>query len=98
MEKFLSIPVTGTANQLVSATGVAMVSAGAGSTNSASAAVTTVITYTTGRAITITHAAQVDYDMRTAVQDALANALATSWTNVAYVASLPRAVSTVTVA
>lgn len=98
MEKFLSIPVTGTANQLVSATGVAMVSAGTGATNNTPTATTTVIIYATGRAITLTHAAQVAYDMRTAIQDALASALATSWTNVVHVAEVPRAVSAVTVA
>ena len=98
MEKFLSIPVTGQPNQLISATGVAMVSAGTGATNNTATATTTVITYATGRAITLTHAAQVAYDMRTAIQDALANALATSWTNVSYVAQVPRAISAVTVA
>ena len=98
MEKFLSLPVTGQPNQLIRATDVAMVSAGTGATNNTATATTTVITYTTGRAITLTHAAQVAYDMRTAIQDALAAALATSWTNVANVSQLPRAISAVTIA
>lgn len=98
MEKFISLPVTGQPNQLISVVGVAMVSAGTGATNNTATATTTVITYQTGRAITLTHAAQVAYDMRTAVQDAINNALATSWTNVTYVASVPRAISQVTIA
>lgn len=98
MEKFISVPVTGQPNQLISVVGIAMVSAGTGATNNTATATTTVITYQTGRAITLTHAAQVAYDMRTAVQDAIAAALATSWTNVAYVTSVPRAISQVTVA
>lgn len=98
MEKFISVPVTGQPNQLISATGIAMVSAGTGATNNTATATTTVITYDTGRAITLAHAAQVAYDMRTAIQDALANALATSWTNPVYVAQVPRAISAVTVA
>jgi hypothetical protein len=98
MEKFISLPVTGQPNQLVSVTNIALVSAGTGATNNTATATTTVITYTNGRAVTLTHAAQVAYDMRTAVQDAIAAALATSWTNVAYVASVPRAISQVTIA
>ena len=98
MEKFISVPVTGQPNQLIRATDVAMVSAGTGATNNTATATTTVITYTTGRAITLTHAAQVAFDMRTAIQDALATALATSWTNVACVVEVPRAISAVTVA
>ena len=96
MEKFISVPVTEQPSQLISATGVVMVSAGNGTTNNTSNATTTVITYASGRLITLTHAAQVAYDMRTAIQDALANALTTSWTNVVYVAQVPRAISAVT--
>jgi hypothetical protein len=98
MEKFISVPVTGQPNQLFSATNVALVSEGTGATNNTATATTTVITYTNGRAVTLTHAAQVAYDMRTAIQDALAAALATSWTNPVYVAAVPRAISQVTVA
>ena len=98
MEKFISVPVTGQPNQLIRATDVAMVSAGTGATNNTATATTTVITYATGRAITLTHAAQVAFDMRTAIQDALATALATSWTNVAFVVEVPRAISAVTIA
>ena len=98
MEKFISVPVTGQPNQLISVVGIAMVSAGTGATNNTATATTTVITYQTGRAITLTHAAQVAFDMRNAVQSAVVDALTTSWTNVAYLASFPRAISAVTVA
>lgn len=94
MEKFLSIPVTGQANQLVSANNIILVEAGSDSAT----ATTTLITYSGGKVVTLTHAAQVAYSMRTAVQDAIANALATSWTNVVYVASFPQAVSDIDVA
>ena len=99
MEKFLSIPVTGQPNQLISAIDIVMVSAGTGATNNTAAATTTVITYQGGKAITLTHAAQSAYNMRTFIQDALKNALATSWTNTVYtVSDVPVAVSQVTIA
>jgi hypothetical protein len=98
MEKFISVPVTGQPNQFISVVGIAMVSAGTGATNNTATATTTVITYQTGRAITLTHAAQVAFDMRDAIQDAVKNALQTSWTNVVYAAQVPRAISAVTVA
>ena len=94
MEKFLSIPVTGQPNQLISATGVVLVEAGSDSAT----ATTTLITYQGGKVVTLTHAAQVAFSMRTAIQEALANALATSWTNVVYVAQVPQAVSDIDVA
>jgi hypothetical protein len=94
MEKFLSIPVTGQANQLVSANNIILVEAGSDSAT----AITTLITYSGGKVVTLTHAAQVAYSMRTAVQNAIASALATSWTNVVYDALLPQAVSDIDVA
>lgn len=94
MEKFLSIPVTGQANQLVSANNVVLVEAGADSAT----ATTTLITYAGGKVVTLTHAAQVAFSMRTAIQEALVAALATSWTNVAYVVELPQAVTDIDVA
>ena len=94
MEKFLSIPVTGQANQLVSANNVILVEAGADSATATS----TLITYTGGKVVTLTHAAQVAFSMRTAIQTAINDALTTSWTNVTYVATVPQAVSAVTIA
>jgi len=92
MEKFISIPVTGQANQLVSVTNVVLVSAGTAT------AVTTTITYQGGKVVTLTHAAQVAYSMRTAIQNAINDALITSWTNVIYAATVPQAVSAIAVA
>lgn len=92
MEKFISIPVTGQENQLVSVTNVVLVAAA-----SATATATT-ITYQGGKVVTLTHAAQVAYSMRTAIQNAINNALITSWTNVVYDATVPQAVSAIAVA
>lgn len=94
MEKFLSIPVTGQPNQLISATGVVLVEAESDSAT----AIKTLITYQGGKVVTLTHDAQIDFSMRTAIQEALANALATSWTNVVYTVSVPQAVSNIDVA
>ena len=98
MEKFISIPVTSQPNQLIAATNVVLVASGLGSANSSGTAVTTTITYTGGKVVTLTHAAQVAFSMRTAIQNAINDALQTSWTNVTYVATVPQAVSAVTVA
>lgn len=94
MEKFLSIPVTGQANQLVSANNVILVEAGADSAT----AVTTSITYAGGKVVTIIHAAQVAFDMRTAIQKAIVEARMTPWTKVVYTFVSPRAVSDIDVA
>jgi len=98
MEKFLSIPVTGQANQLIAVNDVVLVAAGTGATNNTATATTTTITYQGGKVVTLTHAAQVAYSMRTAIQNALVEARQSSWTNVATVISVPQAVSAVTVA
>jgi folate-dependent phosphoribosylglycinamide formyltransferase PurN len=92
MEKFISVPVTGQPNQLISVTGIVLVES-----SSATSTTTTISYQANGRDISITHAAQVGYDMRTAIQNAIAAALQTSWTNVVYVASFPRAISSVVV-
>jgi hypothetical protein len=98
MEKFLSIPVTSQPNQLVPVNDVILVAAGTGATNNTATATTTTITYNGGKVITLTHAAQVAYSMRTAIQNALIEARQSSWTNVAQVITVPQAVSAVTVA
>lgn len=94
MEKFLSFPVTGRINQLVSANNIILVEAAADSATATS----TLITYASGKIVTITHAAQVAFSMCDAIQLAIANALATSWTNVVYVAQVPQAISDIDVA
>lgn len=94
MEKFLSFPVTGRINQLVSATNIVLVEAAADSATATS----TLITYAGGKVVTITHAAQVAFSMCDAIQLALASALATAWTNVVYVVQVPQAISDIDVA
>lgn len=94
MEKFLSIPVTSAGNQLVSANNVILVEAAADSAT----AVTTLITYAGGKVVTLTHAAQVAFSMRDAIQAAIAAALQQSWTHVVYNVTVPQAVSDIDVA
>jgi hypothetical protein len=94
MEKFLSIPVTSQGAQLVSANNVILVDTGSDSAT----ATTTLITYAGGKVVTLTHAAQVAFSMKLAIQNAIAAALQTSWTNVVYDVTVPQAVSDVDVA
>lgn len=96
MEKFLSIPVTNEQRQLLSATGIVLI---------VQASTTTVTVHyksSTGTdVVTITHAAAGAGSevMRDAIQSAVVEALATSWTNVAFeVNNLPLAVSGITIA
>ena len=96
MEKFLSIPVTNEQNQIISATGIVLISQNSTTTvhvhYKASAA---------SDVLTITHAVAGagDETMRDAIQDAVIAALQTPWTAVAFnVSNLPFAVSGITVA
>jgi hypothetical protein len=99
MEKFISIPVTAssvTSNQLISATNVVSVFAGAITTNTLALA-NTAIMYQGGKVVTLTHAAQTAFNMRNAIQSAIATALQTSWTETVYVVpSLPITVTAIT--
>jgi len=96
MEKFLSIPVTNEQNQIISATGIVLISQNSTTTvhvhYKASAA---------SDVLTIAHAPAPlgDETMRDAIQDAVISALQTPWTAVAFnVSNLPYAVSAITVA
>lgn len=96
MEKFISVPFSLGSNQLISATGVVGVFAGAASTNTAALA-NTVIMYQGGKVVTLTHAAQSAFNMRNAIQNAIESALQTSWLNPVYVIpSLPVSVTAIT--
>lgn len=76
MEKFIYIPVTGYGNKMISVTNVMFVyEEGTGSTQ-------TVIYYTNGGSVAITHASDPSYIVMNAIQDAIKSALQTSWTNV----------------
>lgn len=98
MEKFISIPNSLGANQLVSAANVVAVFAGTAATNTATAA-NTVIMYQGGKVVTLVHAAQTAFNMRNAIQNAISAALQTSWTDTVYVIpSLPISVTGITAA
>jgi len=96
MEKFLGITVTNQQVQIVSATGIVLIEQ--------DSTTTVGIHYksSTGTdVVTITHAAAGagDETMRDAIQNAVVEALTTSWTNVLYtVENLPYAVSNITIA
>lgn len=94
MEKFLSIPVTSQGVQLVSANNIVLVEAASDSAT----ATTTLITYAGGKVVTLTHAAQVAFSMKLAIQEAIVAALQTSWANVVYDVVVPQAVSDIDVA
>jgi len=68
MDRFIKIPVTSQNARLVNVGDVAGVSA------ASATATTTVITYKSGLITTVTHAAQVAYDVRDAIQDAIETA------------------------
>jgi len=92
MEKFISIPVTTTGNQLISSNHVlAVISTATGTT--------TTITYLSGKVVTITTAAQTNYSVRDAIQNAIAASAAITWSEPVYViSSLPVACSLITAA
>ena len=92
MEKFLSIPVTGSGDALLNVNEVISVTA------SSATATTTVISYLNGNTATITAGAQVAFSMRKAIQDAMVAALSTSWTRVTYSLVPPQAVSGIVIA
>lgn len=88
MEKYLSIPVTGAGNQLISCNGVISV------TSSATGNVT--LTYKSGTAIVLA-TTQADYSLRSQIQNEISLALATGWTNVSRVVSVVNTVTAVTI-
>jgi hypothetical protein len=98
MEKFISIPAAA-GNQLVSATNVVAVFAGTAASPLATSTATTIM-YQGGKVVTLTTGtAQVASNMRDAIQNAIATALQTSWTETVYVVpTLPIAVTTITAA
>lgn len=93
MQKFLSIPVTGEQNQIVSCNDIKLIE---------QASTTTVtISYGGGKVITITHAtaAAGNEEMRDAIQDGVVQVLKQQWTEVILqMGSLPKAVSGIAIA
>ena len=61
-------------------------------------ATSTRVDYTDGTTATITHAAAVGFDVRDAISAAMINARKTMWQRVASVVTLPKVVSTITLA
>jgi hypothetical protein len=92
MEKYLSIPVTSKGNQLISCNGILSVY------SATATGADVVITYKSGTTATITSANQVNFDMRNQIQDEIALALATGWTNVSREVSPVKTVSGIVVA
>ena len=97
MDKFLSIPVTGEGSQLVPCNDLKLVEA--------ASATSTVLTYGSGKVITITHAGvggasatNSGTQFRSFIQSEVQEALITSWTLVSRVAIPTYAVSDITIA
>ena len=98
MDKFLSIPVTGEGSQLVPCNDLKLVEA--------ASATSTVLTYGSGKVITITHAGvgvasatNSGTQFRSFIQSEVQEALITSWTLVSRVAiPTPYAVSDIAIA
>ena len=92
MDKFLSMPVDGQTNFLVSVSDVIAITR----TNDT----TTVITYNSSNTATITHSsvAPAGREFRDSLQSAMTAALATSWTNVVAAYVPPKVVTDIVIA
>ena len=99
MQKFLSIPVTGEQNQIVSCNDIKLIEVGDGSGSNPTT--TTTLFYGGGKKVTLTHAAVSagSEDMRDAIQDGVVQVLKQQWTEVILeMGSLPKAVSGIAIA
>jgi hypothetical protein len=85
MQKFLSIPVTGEGDQLVSSTDIKLIEQGS--------TTTVVITYGGGKVTTITHAINPTEAMRDLIQTSVVSSLQQPWREVIFdVLNIPFAV------
>ena len=99
MDKFLDTPVTGETNMLISCSDVIAVRIGDAGGAGSNPTTTTTIVYNSGNIVTLTHAAvSTTNQMRDSVQNAMEEALKTSWTEVAFAYVPAKAVSAVAVA
>ena len=101
MQKFLSIPVTGEQNQIVSCNDIKLIEVGDGASPVANPTTTTTIYYGGGKKVTLTHAAVASgsEDMRDAIHDGVVQVLKQQWTEVILqMDSLPKAVSGIAIA
>ena len=86
MTKYLKVAITSLPDSLMSADNIAHVySATAASTS-------TRIDYTDGSTTTITHSAQVGFNFRDALSDAMVASQSEAWTDVVYDVSMPSSV------
>ena len=87
MKKYLKVPITALPDSLMSADNIAHVySATATSTS-------TRVDYTDGSTTTITHSAQVGYNFRDALSDAMVKTQSEGWTRVVYTVAMPSGVA-----
>ena len=91
MDKFLSVPVTGQTNFLLSVSDVIAITR--------SSDTESIITYNSNNTATITHGTVASaYQMRDSLQNAMSAALETSWTNVVAAYTPPQAVLAIAIA
>tara|TARA_A100001391_G_scaffold194870_1_gene171595 strand:+ start:498 stop:791 length:294 start_codon:yes stop_codon:yes gene_type:complete len=97
MDKFLDTPVTSESNMLISCSDVIAIQTGDAS--GADDATKTTIFYNSGNTVTLTHGSvSTALEMRDSLQNAMEEALKTSWTEVAFAYVPAKAVSAVAVA
>tara|TARA_R100000773_G_C4201371_1_gene103791 strand:+ start:545 stop:835 length:291 start_codon:yes stop_codon:yes gene_type:complete len=96
MDKFLDTPVTNESNMLISCTTVIAVKVG--DPSGSDPTTKTTILYNSGNTVTLTHGTVSANEMRDSIQDAMEEALKTSWTDVAFAYVPAQAVSAVAVA
>ena len=87
MTKYLKVPITALPDSLMSADNIAHVYRASGTSTS------TRVDYTDGSTTTITHSAQVAYNFRDALSDAMVIAQSESWTRVVYTVAMPSGVA-----
>ena len=92
MDKFLSVPVNLQTNFFLSVADVIAITR--------SSDTETIVTYNSGNTATITHdsVGAANYEMRDSLQNAMALALETSWTNVVAAYTPPQVISGIAIA
>lgn len=89
MEKFLKVAVTSLGDQYVSVKNVKLID------EASATAVATTIHYNDGTTTTLTHAADTDFSVLLALQDAMVAALSSDWKKVTHDVTLSVAVSNI---
>ena len=86
MTKYLKVAITSLPDSLMSADNIAHVY------SATATSLSTRIDYTDGSTTTITHSAQVGFNFRDALSDAMVASQSEAWTNVVYDVSMPSSV------